>query len=71
MAQAPHNAPGAGAVFEAKFMLPWSFSEEAAAEKHMAHQHNMLVAGTRTAVLSIMNGGGNWIEQSVEADSIY
>jgi predicted phage-related endonuclease len=23
-----------GAVFEAKFMLPWSFSEEAAAEKH-------------------------------------
>jgi hypothetical protein len=23
------------AVFEAKFMLPWSFSEEAAAEKHM------------------------------------
>jgi hypothetical protein len=26
-----------GAVFEAKFMLPWNFSEEAAAEKHMAH----------------------------------
>src|ERR1700704_143789 len=25
-----------GAVFEAKFMLPWSFSEEAAAAKHMA-----------------------------------
>src|SRR5215468_8256795 len=24
-----------GAVFEAKFMLPWSFSEEAAAEKYM------------------------------------
>jgi predicted phage-related endonuclease len=32
---------GTGAVFEAKFMLPWSFSEEAAAEKHMAQvQHN-------------------------------
>src|SRR4051795_13603041 len=33
---------GSGAVFEAKFMLPWTFSEEAAAEKHMAqlqHQH--------------------------------
>jgi len=30
-----------GAVFEAKFMLPWSFSEEAAAEKHMAQlQHS-------------------------------
>src|ERR1700688_5225306 len=36
-----------GAVFEAKFMLPWSFSEAAAAEKHMAQlQHNMLVANT-------------------------
>jgi hypothetical protein len=36
--------PG-GAVFEAKFMLPWTFSEEAAAEKHMAQlQHNMWVA---------------------------
>jgi predicted phage-related endonuclease len=33
-----------GAVFEAKFMLPWSFSEEAAAEKHMPQlQHNMWV----------------------------
>src|SRR5262245_49820570 len=27
---------GTEAVFEAKFMLPWSFSEEAAAEKHGA-----------------------------------
>src|SRR5262245_27781659 len=25
-----------GAVFESKFMLPWSFSEEAATEKYMA-----------------------------------
>jgi hypothetical protein len=25
-----------GAVFQAKFMLPWSFSEEAGAEKHIA-----------------------------------
>lgn len=33
--------PG-GAVFEAKFMLPWTFSKEAAAEKHMAQlQQNM------------------------------
>ena len=33
---------GTGAVFEAKFMLPWSFTEDAAAEKHMAQlQHNM------------------------------
>ncbi|HEV2948764.1 MAG TPA: YqaJ viral recombinase family protein [Gemmataceae bacterium] len=61
-----------GAVFEAKFMLPWSFSEETAAEKHMAQlQHNMLVAGTKKSVLSIINGGGKWIELSIEADPIY
>src|SRR6201987_2123823 len=61
-----------GAVFEAKFMLPWSFSEEAAAEKHMAQlQHNMLVAGTKKSVLSIINGGGKWVELSVEANPIY
>jgi predicted phage-related endonuclease len=61
-----------GAVFEAKFMLPWSFSDEAAAEKHMAQlQHNMLVAGTKKSVLSIINGGGKWIELSIDADPIY
>src|SRR5215470_10269791 len=33
---------GSDAVFEAKFMLPWSFSEVAAAEKYMPQlQHNM------------------------------
>ena len=37
-----------GAVFEAKFMLPWSFSEEAAAEKYMPQlQHNMWVVAAR------------------------
>ncbi len=61
-----------GAVFEAKFMLPWSFSEETAAEKHMAQlQHNMLVAETKTSVLSIINGGGKWVELVIEADPIY
>jgi predicted phage-related endonuclease len=61
-----------GAVFEAKFMLPWSFSKEAAVEKHMAQlQHNMLVACTGKSVLSIINGGGKWIELSIEADPIY
>src|SRR6266567_2340855 len=44
---------GSGAVFEAKFMLPWSFSEEGAAEKHMAQvQHNMWVTNAKMAVLS-------------------
>jgi predicted phage-related endonuclease len=43
-----------GAVFEAKFMLPWSFSEEAAAEKYMPQlQHNMWVVAARGAVLSV------------------
>ena len=52
-----------GAVFEAKFMLPWSFSEEAAAEKHMAQlQHNMWVTNATAAVLSIITGGGKWVE---------
>jgi predicted phage-related endonuclease len=61
-----------GAVFEAKFMLPWSFSEETAAEKHMAQlQHNMLVAGCRDSVLSIITGGGKWIEIEIPADPVY
>jgi predicted phage-related endonuclease len=63
---------GSGAVFEAKFMLPWSFSEEAAAEKHMAQvQHNMWVANAREAVLSIITGGGKWIEIKLSADLLY
>jgi predicted phage-related endonuclease len=61
-----------GAVFEAKFMLPWTFSEEAAAEKHMAQlQHNMWVTASRTAVLSIITGGGKWVEMTVPADPLY
>jgi predicted phage-related endonuclease len=63
--------PG-GAVFEAKFMLPWTFSEEGAAEKHMAQlQHNMWVANARTAVLSIITGGGKWVELTINADALY
>jgi predicted phage-related endonuclease len=63
---------GSGAVFEAKFMLPWSFSEEAAAEKHMAQvQHNMWVTNATEAVLSIITGGGKWVEIKLTADSLY
>jgi predicted phage-related endonuclease len=61
-----------GAVFEAKFMLPWTFTEEAAAEKHMAQlQHNMWVVAARSAVLSIITGGGKWVEIKVHADPLY
>ena len=63
--------PG-GAVFEAKFMLPWSFSEEGAAEKYMPQlQHNMWVTHATTAVLSVITGGGKWVEITVAADSLY
>ena len=61
-----------GAVFEAKFMLPWSFSEEGAAEKYMAQlQHNMWVTNARMAVLSIITGGGKWVEITIAADPLY
>src|SRR5580700_4480645 len=63
---------GTGAVFESKFMLPWSFSEEAAAEKHMAQlQHNMWVTNARSAALSIITGGGKWVEMTISADALY
>jgi len=61
-----------GAVFEAKFMLPWNFSEEGAAEKHVAQlQHNMWVTAARNAVLSIITGGGKWVEITINADPLY
>jgi predicted phage-related endonuclease len=63
---------GSEAVFEAKFMLPWSFSEEGAAEKYMPQlQHNMWVVAARTAVLSIITGGGKWVEIKTHADPLY
>ena len=63
---------GTEAVFEAKFMLPWSFSEEAAAEKYMAQvQHNMWVTHLRSAVLSIITGGGKWVEIAIPMDPLY
>jgi predicted phage-related endonuclease len=61
-----------GAVFEAKFMLPWSFSEETAAEKYMPQlQHNMWVIAARSAVLSVITGGGKWVEIVTHADPLY
>jgi predicted phage-related endonuclease len=61
-----------GAVFEAKFMLPWSFSEETAAEKYAPQlQHNMWVLAERAAVLSVITGGGKWVEIKTHADPLY
>jgi predicted phage-related endonuclease len=53
-------------------MLPWSFSEEAAAEKYASQlQHNMWVVAARTAVLSVITGGGKWVEIKTHADPLY
>ena len=61
-----------GAVFESKFMLPWSFSEEAAAEKYMPQlQHNMWVVAARASILSVITGGGKWVEIKIHADPLY
>jgi len=63
---------GTEAVFESKFMLPWSFSEEAAGEKYMPQlQHNMWVTHLRAAVLSIITGGGKWVEITIPMDPLY
>ena len=61
-----------GAVFESKFMLPWLFSEEAAAEKYTPQlQHNMWVVAARSAVLSVITGGAKWVEITTHADPLY
>src|SRR4051794_32187799 len=54
-----------GAVLEAKFMLPWACTEEAAAEKHMAQlQQNMWVTACRNAVLSIVIAAANGLRSN-------
>src|SRR5260370_38384902 len=63
--------PG-GAVFEAKFMLPWSFSEEGAVEEYMPQlQHNMWVTNALTAGLSIITGVRKCVEFTRVAASRY
>jgi predicted phage-related endonuclease len=63
---------GTDAVFESKFMLPWSFSEEGALAKYSPQlQHNMCVVVARTAVLSVITGGGKWVEIVAHADPLY
>ena len=61
-----------GAVFESKFMLPWYFSEEAAAQKYLPQlQHNMWVTNAKVSVLSVITGGGKWVEITIPADALY
>src|SRR5208282_6890697 len=43
-----------------------------AAEKYMPQlQHNMWVVASKAAVLSVITGGGKWVEISVAADPLY
>src|SRR5262249_51657786 len=63
---------GSDAVFEAKFMLPWAFSEEASAETYMPQrQRNMRRVTARTAGLWVISGGGKWVEILAHADPLY
>jgi hypothetical protein len=42
------------------------------AEKHMAQvQYNMWVTNAKTAVLSVITGGGKWVEITIPADPLY
>jgi predicted phage-related endonuclease len=61
-----------GAVFESKFMLPWQFTEEGALAKYAPQlQHNMWVVAAKAAVLSIITGGGKWVEIKTTPDPLY
>ena len=61
-----------GQCSKSKFMLPWQFSEEAALSKYAPQlQHNMWVVETKAAVLSIITGGGKWVEIKTTADPLY
>jgi predicted phage-related endonuclease len=62
---------GSDAVFEAKFMLPWSFSEEAAAEKYMPQlQHNVGGCGQDRGPLRDYRRR-QWVEIATHADPLY
>src|SRR5262249_34932105 len=63
---------GSGAVFEAKFMLPWSFSEEGAADEPSApFQLNRWLNNSRLAALSVITGGGRWVGIKISAHPLY
>jgi hypothetical protein len=34
-------------------------------------QHNMWVSNAKTAALSVITGGGKWVEISIAADPLY
>ena len=49
-----------------------SLSEEGAVQKYAPQlQHNMWVVAARNAVLSVITGGGKWVEIKVHSDPLY
>jgi hypothetical protein len=60
-----------GSVFEAKFMLPWAFTEELASRSIGRSCSTTWVVAARSSVLSIITGGGKWVEITVHADPLY
>jgi predicted phage-related endonuclease len=59
-----------GAVYEAKFILPWSFSEERQ-PRNMPLSCSIICASSRRAVLSVITGGGKWVEIKTHIDPLY
>ena len=55
-----------GAVFEAKFMLPWSFSEEAAAEKHMAQLSAQHAGGWNQKIRALHNQRRGQVDRNLD-----
>ena len=45
-----------GAVFEAKFLMPWSFPEEGAAQKYMPQLHHKVGHQLVSSVFSVITG---------------
>jgi predicted phage-related endonuclease len=63
---------GIGAVFAAKFVAQSCYSEPGLADRFMAElQHQMWVTHLRTCVLSVITGGGQWVEAIVPMDPLY
>src|SRR5262249_11925720 len=53
---------GIEAVFEPKFVVAASFSEEAVAKQFMPElQHNMWITRLHSTVLSVLTGDGYWV----------
>jgi hypothetical protein len=63
---------GSGAVFEAKFMLPLVvLGGGCRREAHGPGPAQHVVVNATEAVLSIITGGGKWVEIKFSADPLY